>query len=180
MRKPTHLALALLMTASAGGQKPASQQQPPAWNLDGLVIVGGRLPGQTPEDRAGILRATGAQPEQLRIARIRTPAGHLFIIQGLDQPLCNALGNCSAWVLDKGYHVLLTVNAESFRLQASTTPGQMDIVTYTVASGTSGSLQRWRVYGHGYRRIACANLTMKRTAPKMPLVPEIQPVACGR
>jgi hypothetical protein len=125
--KLTCVALALMLAAPAFCQQPTMS---PAWNLDGLVMMGGRLLGKTPDDQDSILRVTGQKAQELRIARIRTPAGHMFIVQGLGQPLCSALGNCTSWVLDKDYHVLLTTDAESFRLQESQTPGQLDIVTY--------------------------------------------------
>ena len=177
--KPTHFALAALVAATASSQQPAPDQQP-AWSMDGLVIMAGRIPRQVPEDQEGILRATGAQPDQLRIARIRTPDGYMFIVQGLGQPLCNALGNCSSWVLDKEYHVLLTTSAESFRLQPDGSPDHIDIVTYVPGSATSGDLMRWRFDGRAYRRIACASLVMVKTGTgkKQPMIPEIKPVAC--
>jgi hypothetical protein len=175
--KLTCVALALMLAAPAFCQQPTMS---PAWNLDGLVMMGGRLLGKTPDDQDSILRVTGQKAQELRIARIRTPAGHMFIVQGLGQPLCSALGNCTSWVLDKDYHVLLTTDAESFRLQESQTPGQLDIVTYQQGPGNSGSLKRWQLDGGRYRSIACATLTLKRAAPKQPRVPEIQPAACGR
>jgi len=175
--KPTCIALALLLAFPAFGQTKATMS--PIWTLDGLVLMGGRLLGKAPSDEDNILRVTGQKPEALRIARIRTPQGHLFIVQGQGQPLCNSLGNCSSWVLDSNYHVMLATTAESFRLQESA-GGKLDIITYLQGSGNSGDLKRWESDGHSYRGTACATLNLKRTAPKQPQVPEIQPAACSQ
>ena len=177
MLKPVCIALALMSGTSAFSQQPAAK---PLWSLDGLVMMTGRIPTKTQDDHENILRVTGQKPEELRIARIRTPAGHVFIVQGLGQQLCSSQGNCSSWVLDQNYHVLLTTNAESFRLQASEVPGQLDVVTYQHGAGNFGNLKRWQLDGHAYRSISCASLTLVSAGPKQPMTPNIQPTPCTR
>ncbi|MEO7029103.1 MAG: hypothetical protein ABI147_06840 [Acidobacteriaceae bacterium] len=126
------------------------------WDMQGAHEAMSPLQTLPSRDSHAISHRLIEKPSNLRVTRIDTASGHLFVVQGMGNNLCGGTGNCKTWVMSGDYKVLMIAIAQTFKFQERVHHGQPDLLTSMHGSAYDGDLKRWRFNGTTYRLIACA------------------------
>jgi hypothetical protein len=148
-----------------------------SWNTKGLQEVESNIRSLPAEDQKGIVHRLGEKPENLRAMTVKTASGRLFLVQGVGEG-CGA-SNCTFWVLNSDYRILLEKVTQAFQLQTSTHNGLPDIVTSMHGSVDESSLSYWQFQGKRYARVACADAVYADADGNTYKRPHISPHPCG-
>ncbi len=178
----------LLLASSLWALTFTAAAQQPDWNMDGAQEINTSITTLPVADQQGIHRALAkrsANPHdvpassELRATQIRTPSGHLFLVQALGNNFCGASGNCSFWVLSSDYNILLDTIAQMFKVQKSQHSVHPDIVTSMHDSASSGDLRQWRFTGPRYKPVACATYNYTNASGDTLTTPTLTPHPCS-
>lgn len=107
-------------------------------------------------DRLAIQKHLEITSSELRATAIETARGKLFFVQATGNFFCSPTGNCSLWVLDVHYDVVLKTVAQSAKILKSNHQNRPDIQTTMHGSATSADRKQWHFQDTGYVVSACA------------------------
>lgn len=147
------------------------------WKLDSLREVDGSVRSLSAQDRHGILASLDLKETDVRVQRMQSVSGPLFLVQGIGS-VCGA-NNCVFWILDRNYKVLLQKVTQAFAFQTTTHNGLPDVVTSMHGSAFFSSLSYWRFNGRRYVRSACADIEYGDAEGNQYKKPHISQQRCG-
>jgi len=118
--------------------------------------------------------------QQMRIKKVDlAPTQTGYVIQASDVCMCGVVGNCSFWILDDNFNVILKYKAQTFAIADSSTNGSRDIVLTLHSSATESIWSLYRFTGTYYRRVQCAFVDYAPTPDVILKKPDVAVLPCS-
>lgn len=144
----------ILLTASLASNAMAQHLH---WDNRRAEEVDMPLSKFSPEDRNGVSTAVRTPASELHATRLIVGSVTLFAVQPYGDDICSPTGNCTFWILDNRYRIVLTTIAQMFEVLRTLHNGKPDILTSMHGSAFESGFTQWRFNGHRYRKFACAD-----------------------